>query len=385
MLVSVGADGPPPSFFNCSSQPEGAFTPVVLKNSKGMEATMIPYGATITHLVVPDAWGGMRDVLLGWDDAIQYCSNPSHTYFGATIGRIANRIAGCSFELDGQLYNLSCNEKDYDTLHGGVVGWDRQVWTLLHQNSSSVTWRYSSLDGEMGFPGDVLVLVTHTITEDNEWSIKYEAAAGDKPTVVAMTNHAYFNLNANVANTPTVVEHVLEIPRGTQALDVTGAPDYHLIPTGKVSSIAPGSPMDFTKPKRLGNDIDEGIVTAIGGYDNAWIFDPAPTKVEHVVTLSSPLTGIKLEMSTDQPSVQIYTGNFLNGTGDTAIQRKASQSYGNKMQYYHYRGAITLEAQGYPDAVHHDNFPSVRLDAGGHYEQTTIYKFSTSDAFAVTV
>jgi len=385
LLAGVLADGPPPFFFNCSSQPDGAFTHVVLKNSKGMEAKMIPYGATMTHLVVPDAWEGWRDVLLGWDDAVKYCSSPQHTYFGATIGRVANRIANCSFELDGQVYNVSCNEKDFDTLHGGVVGWDRQVWTLVNHTSNSVTWEYFSPDGEMGFPGDVSVRVSHTITEDNEWSIKYDAVAGDKKTVVAMTNHAYFNLNANVANVPTVVEHVLEIPNGKKSLAVTEAPDYHLIPTGKVLSIGAGSPMDFTKPKRLGNDIDAGTVTADGGYDNAWIFDPAPSGVEHVVTLSSPLTGIKLEMFTDQPSVQIYTGNFLNGTGDTAIPRKASQSYGKGPQYYQYRGAITLEAQGYPDAVHHHNFPSVRLDAGGRYAQTTTYKFSTTDTFAVTV
>lgn len=370
----------PPSFFNCSLQPAHAFEPVTLRNGKGIEARMIAYGATMTHFLVPDAGGVQRDVLLGWDDATQYCANAQHTYFGATIGRVANRITKCSFELEGQGYNVDCNERDWDTLHGGVVGFDRRVWTAFARSSSSVKWSYFSPDGEMGFPGDLSVNVTHTITEDNEWLIEYSAAVGVKATVVSMTNHAYFNLNANVDNTETVMEHVLHMPSASRVLEVSGAPDYHLIPTGKVLDIAPGSAMDFAQPKVLGQDIAQGTVSEKGGYDNAWIFGPSPMTSKmtaHRVTLTSPLTGIQLEMGTDQPSVQVYTANSLSGMDH--LQRKASQSFGSEPQYYHYRGAITLEAQQYPDAVHHENFPSTVLKPGGLYEQRTSYKFSTAD------
>ena len=370
----------PPSFFNCSAQPASAFAPVTLTNGD-VTATMIAYGATMTHLLVKDSDGEKRDVLLGWDDATQYCANAEHTYFGATIGRVANRIAGCAFDLGGKTYKISCNEKDFDTLHGGVVGFDRRVWAAIAQTASSVTWQYTSPDGEMGFPGAVEINVTHSIRADNTWSIEYSATS-DAETVLMMTNHAYFNLNANVDNTATVLKHVLALPTTTKALEVTGAPDYHLLPTGKVLTIAPGSFLDFkTKAKEIGHDINSGVVTAQGGYDNAFIFESSETetveKMPIVAQLSSPLTKIALTMRTDQPSVQIYTGNFLNGTDTTLrLQRKASQSFGSTPQYYHWRGAITLEAQGYPDAVHHSNFPSQVLKPGERYTQSTSYTFS---------
>ena len=203
-----------------------------------------------------------------------------------------------------------------------------------------------------------------------------------------MTNHAYFNLNANLHNTPTVLEHTLSMPTATRILEVSGAPDYHLIPTGRIDTIAPGSPHDFVfETKKLGKDIDRGDVSARGGYDNAWIFmddgdgDGVGWKpggpVRRVATLFSPLTGIGLEMHTDQPSVQVYTGNWSNGTDPALrIRRKKSQSFGPEPQYYHWRGAVTLEAQMYPDAVHHDNFPSIELRPGGRYVQRTSYVFN---------
>lgn len=222
--ADVASSAPPPSFFNCSTQPADAFKPINLTNKqRSITATMIPYGATITHLYVKDRTGVDRDVLLGWDDATQYCSNPQHTYFGATIGRVANRIANCSFTLDGTLYPVSCNEKDFDTLHGGVIGWDRRVWTPAEQTSSSVTWQYKSPAGEMGFPGSITVNVTHSISDAGAWSIEYSATS-DALTVLAMTNHAYFNLNANVHNTATVLEHTLSMPTATRALEVSSAP-----------------------------------------------------------------------------------------------------------------------------------------------------------------
>jgi aldose 1-epimerase len=283
--------------------------------------------------------------------------------------------------LSGKTYKTSCNEKDYDTLHGGVVGFDRHVWTAVAQSSNSVTWSYTSPDGEMGFPGVLHVNVTHTITEDNAWEISYTATT-DSETVVAMTNHAYFNLNANVKNTPTVLEHVMSMPHGKSLQDVTTVPDYHLIPTGKVNKVAAGSPWDFfTKPKALGQDINSGSVTAKGGYDNAWLLDDWKAGMEprSILTIESGLTGIKLEMKTDQPSVQVYSGNFLNGTdSELRLLRKASQAFGSDPQYYHWRGAFTLEAQQYLDAMNNPNFPSVTLKKGEVYEQKTSYTFTVS-------
>jgi aldose 1-epimerase len=377
---------PPPSFFNCSEQGADAFAPVQLTNAKGtLRATMIAYGATMTHLFVHDHTSVPRDVILGWDDATQYCANAEHTYFGATIGRVANRVAKCELPFKGKVYPLSCNEKGWDTIHGGVVGFDRVTWKVVAQRSSSVTWQHTSPDGAMGFPGEVTINVTHTIGDDDSWTIEYSAAA-DADTVLMLTNHAYFNLNANVDNTPTVLEHVLSLPTATAVLEVTGAPNYHLIPTGKVLDVARGSFVDFwSKPKAVGKDIDGGVVTALGGYDNAFVFASAdaseaaaasPSTLPVVATVSSPLTNITMTMRTDQPSVQVYTGNFLNGTDPALrLRRKASQSYGAKPQYYQWRGAITFEAQGYPDAPHNANFPSIELAKGKRYVQRTSYTF----------
>jgi aldose 1-epimerase len=185
----------------------------------------------MTHLMVKNKMGPMSDVLLGWDNPTEYCANAEHTYFGATIGRVANRIKNCEFPLNGKTYKLSCNDRNYDTCHGGIVGFDRRIWTAVHQNASSVTWSYTSPDGEMGFPGVLHVNVTHTITENSVWAITYSAVT-DSATVVAMTNHAYFNLNANFQNTATILGHVMSIPAGKALQEVTGPPDYHLIPTG---------------------------------------------------------------------------------------------------------------------------------------------------------
>ena len=365
---------------HCSSQPAGAFTPITLTNSRGtLTATMIPYGATTTHLVYKkhESAQGL-DVLLGWDDPTQYCSNPQHPYFGATIGRVANRVADCSLPLDGATYHLSCNERQFDTLHGGQIGWDRRGWTGIRRSRASVTWHYHSPDGDMGFPAAVDVNVTFTVTETDEWTIEY-GATSDANTVLAMTNHAYFNLNANVHNTPTVLEHVLMLPNADRLVEVSGAPEYHLVPTGTIRAIRNCSALDFSRPKPLGRDIDRGTVTPRGGYDHAWIFRRGASKngATHVATLSSALSGIEMRMLTDQPSVQIYTANFLNGTDPTMrIQRKASQSHGEWAQYYHWRGAVTLEAQQYPDAVHHSNFPSIQLSPGRRYSQHTSYAFA---------
>lgn len=340
-----------------------------------MEAWFIPYGATLTHLVVKDNKKLPRDVVLGWDNATEYCANAEHTYFGATIGRVANRIAGGKFEFHGKTYHTELNE-DADTLHGGWVGFDRRSWTVHARNSSSVTFTYFSPDGEMGFPGNLWLTVRHTVTEDNTWMLQYSAKT-DGQSLLAMTNHAYFNLNANIDNTPTVLKTSLHMGSASKFLEV----DTNLLPTGRVLDIKQHAPwMDFTRGKTLGHDIDKGTVTAQGGYDNAWLFTDTPTPgvLRHVATAVSPATGIRLNMFTDQRGVQIYTGNFLNGTDPKLrLRRKKSQSFGPDPQYYHWRGAFTLEAQGYLDALHHPSFPQWELTKDQPYQWNTAFRFDT--------
>jgi len=370
-----GTTSAPPDFA-CDAQPQGAFEAIELSNSaRTTRATLIRYGATLTHLVFAGGRKGPVDVVLGWDDAREYCASPQHTYFGATIGRVANRIGHGSFELEGKEYRTPLNEDGFDTLHGGWKGFDRRVFDVVAKTGNSVTLQYISPDGEEGFPGTVTLQVTHTVTEDDEWLISYNATT-DEDTVLALTNHAYFNLNGNVENTPTVMEHIMKVPTGDKYVEV----DAKLLPTGVVAPVADAPALDFRSGKALGRDIDQGTVTPMGGYDNAWLFSgwspDAPLRESPVlVEVHTPLTGIGLRMRTTEPSVQIYSGNFLNGTDPaTRIPRKRSQSFGMETQFYQWRGAFTLEAQHYPDSVRVPQFPSVVLRKGEVYTQHTGYQ-----------
>lgn len=260
-----------------------------------------------------------------------------------------------------------------------------------------MTFGTHSADGEQGFPGSVDITIQHTLTADNEWKLHYTGRAETK-TVLAMTNHVsppnfrriflsrgsrrtaqvYFNLNANEDGATTVEKHTLTMPTASQVVAV----DSTLIPTGKLNSVAQPeySYLDFRQGKPIGQDINKGTVTPAGGYDNGWVFDgwQAKEMQENVATVYSPITGISVSMSTDQPSVQVYTGNFLNATDPTSrVARKKSQCHGGGPCYYAWRGAVTLEAQQYPDAVHHSTFPSIVLEPSSPYEQHTIYKFSS--------
>lgn len=316
-----------PDPFNCSQLPLSAFERITLTNNvPGMSASFIPYGATIVNLLVPSATaGGPVDVLLGFDDTTMYCNamvngTPAHPYFGAAIGRVANRIAGGQFTLDGVNYSTPINEVYKappsgndgavgDTLHGGTVGWDRRVWSVLRRNASSVTFGLLSPDGDMGFPGDLAVTVTYTLTDKGAdgappaWDVAYAATTSAPVTVVAMSQHAYWNLNANYGGAPDALDHVVSI-----AGDAFVAVDANLIPTGALPSVATAPWMDFRAAKPLGRDISNGTVAPGGGYDNAWVWldDWQPGVLTPRVTMASPTTGVALAMSTDQPSVQGY-------------------------------------------------------------------------------
>lgn len=361
-IVSVSSLSSDP--FNCTALPPYVFQPITLTNTqKTLTVKFIPYGGTVTNIWVTNNQGQTYDVVLGFEDPTAYCSFPQHPYFGALIGRVANRIADHSFTLNNQLYVTSLNENN-DTLHGGVVGFDRQIWSVETINSSTAILRYTSFDGEMGFPGTIDVTVTYQLKDDNSWSITYGAYAHDD-TVIGLTQHTYWNLNGNVS---TVTNHILTMPNATTFLEV----DSQLIPTGNIDTVTNYPWMDFTTSKAVGKDIANGTVTPTGGYDNAWIFTPW-SSTDPTVTLQvmvySPVSNIQMNIWTDQPSIQFYSGNFLNGT----IPAKNDLGGG----YYPRYGALALEAQHYPDSVHHqDTWPNVVLRSGETYNQVTKYQFT---------
>jgi aldose 1-epimerase len=354
--------------WNCTDVAQrGGFAPYTLVSpSGGIKLTFIPYGGTVQKVIVADRRGNSVDVVLGFDDPSQYClgefGQAGHPYFGAVIGRIANRIRGGNFVLNSKSYNTPINEPaGNDTLHGGTSGFDRQIWDVKPINSSSAVLSYLSPDGEMGFPGSVSLSVTYTL-RDNVWVIEYDAVANDQDSVVGLTQHTYWNLNGCSQN---VLEHVLYIPDGTRTVSV----NEHLVPTGDLENV--NEAMDFRLPKPLSAGINQTTRYSWGtGYDNAYVFNnwtsgQTPT---NRVSVFSAQTGIQMVVSTDQPAVQVYSGNQLSGS----IPAKSDQPKG---AFYQHWGALALEASNYPDAVNHMSFPSPVLRKGEHYKQTTMYSF----------
>lgn len=328
-----------------------------LTNAAGMTAKIITYGAILTELDAPDREGKMGDVVLGFDNLKDYIERNPH--FGSTVGRVANRIAKGKFTLDGKEYTLAINNGP-NSLHGGLKGFDKKVWKAEPKttaNGAAVEFSYLSKDGEESYPGNLTVTVVYTLTNDNALRIDYTATT-DKATPVNLTNHSYFNLAGTKSG--DVLNHELMI-----AADKYTPADDTLIPTGEIKPVK-DTPLDFTQPRRIGERIAQLKSYPGGGYDHNFVLSSA-VKEEPVLAarVSEPRTGRILEMYTTEPAVQFYTGNYLNGKltgrGGVAYQKHAG---------------FCLEAQHFPDAVHHDNFPSIILKPGQTYRQTTIYKFS---------
>jgi len=335
--------------------PEGtAFDLYTLSNAHGMTVKITTYGATVTEIDVPDRNGKADDVVLGFDSLDPYLKG--EPYFGAIVGRVANRIAGGKFTLDGKEYPLAVNNGP-NALHGGLKGFDKQIWkaeTVTDAPQPEVRFTYLSPDGEEGYPGNLNVTVVYTLTNDNALKIDYTATT-DKATPVNLTNHSYFNL----AGSGSVLNTVLTInaDRYTPA-DATN------IPTGELRSVK-GTPFDFTHPTPIGARIDR-IPDPTGGYDHNFVLNKRGKSLSLAARAYEPTTGRALEMWTTEPGVQLYTANGLDGT-----------LTGHGGVVYNKYGAFCLEAQHYPDSIHHPNFPSVVLRPGQTYHQTTIYKFST--------
>lgn len=332
-----------------------AVTLYTLKNSKGMEVQIMNYGAIITKIMVPDKNKVIEDVVLGFDSVADYIKDSP--YFGAVVGRYGNRIAGGKFNLDGKNYSLAA-QNNGQHLHGGLKGFDKKVWKTLSQKPGSLTLSYLSKDGEEGFPGNLEVQVTYTLTEDNAIAMDYTAKT-DHATVLNICNHSYFNLTGNVKR--DVLDHTIQL----------NAPffipvDKVLIPTGEVKSVK-GGPFDFTSPKKIGLEInaaDEQIAFG-GGYDHCYAFDKAPGAYAKIAHVEEPVSGRVMEVFTTEPGVQFYTGNNLDG--------HLIGKYGAK---YNKRTGFCLETQHYPDSPNKPNFPSTVLRPGETYTSKTVYQFS---------
>ena len=318
-------------------------------------ARIITYGALVTELHVPDRHGKSTDVVLGFDDLDGYLAG--HPYFGATVGRVANRIAGGKFTLDGKDYSLFVNNGP-NSLHGGIKGFDKVVWKaepLRGTGAPAVKFTHVSKDGEEGYPGNLSVAVTYTLTDDDGLKIDYVATT-DQATPLNLTNHSYFNL-AGPASGP-ILGHEVMI-----AADRYTPVDETMIPTGEIKPVK-GTPLDFTTPTAIGARIDQ-LKGDPRGYDHNFVLRGDGKAPALAARVHEPTSGRVMDVLTTEPGVQLYTGNFLDGklTGKGGVVYRKHQG-------------LCLETQHFPDSVHHANFPSTILRPGTTYTQTTIYRFS---------
>ena len=366
-LMTVKVSGNPGNAPKVQIQPFGAINSgqkadlYVLRNNKGMAVSITNYGATVVSIKVPDRSGKIDDVTLGFDTVQGY--EEGKAYFGATVGRYGNRIAHGSFVLDGKTYTLPKNNGD-NTLHGGVNGFSKKIWTakeLPSKDGAGVQFTYVSPDGEEGFPGTLTVTVVFTLPRDrNELRIDYTAST-DKPTVLNLTNHSYFNLAGQ--NQGTILDETLQLNAGKFT-----PVDSALIPTGELREVK-NTPFDFTHPVAIGariDDADEQLQFG-KGYDHNWVLDKPKDAKGPVLTAiaQDSRTGRVLEVLTTEPGIQFYTGNFLDGT----VKGKGGYAYPR-------RSAFCLETQHFPDSPNHPNFPSTTLMPGTQYHSTTIFRFS---------
>lgn len=322
-----------------------------LTNAKGQQVQISNYGGTVTHWIVPDKNGNKNSIVLGYDSLSGYLAHPP--YFGATIGRYGNRIGDAKFTLDGKTYKLAANNGK-NSLHGGLKGFDKQVWDASVENDSvpSLTLKYLSKDGEEGFPGNLSVTVQYTLTDDDELKLEYTATT-DKATPINLTNHSYFNLTGDADN--TILDEKLQI----NADNYTPV-DTSLITTGEIKPVK-GTPFDFTTPTKIGARIDQ----VKGGYDHNFVLNSKGGTMAEAAILQDSISGRKLEVFTDQPGLQFYTGNFLDGT---------LKNYDGKPIQQH--AALCMETQHFPDSPNKPQFPSCILKPGETYHTVTMYKLS---------
>jgi len=328
-----------------------------LTNLQGAQARITNYGAIVQSLLIPDRDNNFEDVVLGFETLEEYIEDDS--FFGAIVGRFGNRIAGGKFTLNGTEYQLTLNEGN-NHLHGGK-GFFKRVWDAEQVRSElgpALKLTYHSPHMEEGYPGNLTIEVTYTLTEENDLRIDYTATT-DQPTIINPTHHSYFNLSGDL--TQSIIDHELMI-------DANGytPTDDELIPTGEIESVD-NTPMDFRQPTPIGARIDDDYeqLQIAGGYDHNWVLNNFDGSVRKVASLYDPASGRFMEIHTDEPGLQFYSGNFLDGT-----------KTGKDGITYNYRTGLCLEAQHFPNAPNIEHFPSVTLRPDETYRQTTIYKFS---------
>lgn len=366
LLLTAGCNSKPATTLTMSGLDPDKFVAEVdgkptalytLTNEAGMEVCITNYGARIVSVMVPDRDGVMHDVVLGFDSIGAYLPENNLTDFGASIGRYANRIGQGLLTIDGDTIQLPQNNFGH-CLHGGPTGWQYQVYEASQPNDSTLTFTIVSPDGDNNFPGNVTATTTYTLKGDNTLDIAYTAVT-DAPTVINMTNHSYFNLNGDPAQ--PITDNLLQV----NAAYFTPV-DSTFMTTGEIAPVA-GTPLDFTQATVIGERIDDAECdqTVYGlGYDHNWVLDTAGDDTLEAVKLTSPATGITLSVYTDEPGIQVYTGNFLDGTVT-----------GKNGQVYNKRAAICLETQHYPDSPNKPSWPSVILRPGETYNSHCAYRF----------
>lgn len=351
-----------PSAFHYKDPSRGVHNHIklfTLRNG-GLTMQVTDFGARIISLFAPDRDGKADDIIVGYADAESFVHNKGERFFGATVGRVANRICGGKFTLDGKIYRLPRNNNG-QTLHGGLLGTDMIMWDLIERSENSIVFGCSLADGQDGFPGKLDIELTYTLTADNSLDISYKAST-DKATPVNLSNHAFYNLKGTRGG--TILDHVLSIDA-----DYITPVDKFLIPTGELMAVE-GTPFDFRSPHAIGERVDaENQQLAFGkGYDHNWVTKNMPVDggIRRVCSVTEPVSGRVLELFTDQPGLQFYCGNFFDGTYCGKVKDRAIG----------FREAFVLEAQKWPDAVNKADFPSTILRPGETYTQHTVYKFS---------
>jgi aldose 1-epimerase len=327
-----------------------------LKNQNGVVVRITNYGAIIVSIIVPDRKGSFADIVQGYDTIGEYIEGNS-PYMGAICGRCANRIAGGKFELMGKQYSLAVNNGP-NHLHGGITGFSKVVWDVLNANSSQVQLEYVSNDGEENYPGKLRVSVTYTLTEEDELRIGYRAVT-DKPTVINLAGHSYFNL-AGEGSGSIYDQELMINARFFTPIDETS------VPTGEILSVK-GTPLDFTSPKKIGAEIDSDHeqLRFGAGYDHNFVLNHPAGVTGLAATACDPSSGRVLEVYTSQPGLQLYTANWIDNEKGKGGKR------------YDRRWAFCLETQHFADAVNKPHFPSTILNPGEEYRHSCIYKFST--------
>lgn len=337
---------------------------VTLTNSHGMRARVMSYGASLQSLLVPDRNGKLADVVIGYDTLQGYLDR--RQYFGATVGRFANRIAHGKFTLDGKPYSLTLND-GANSLHGGTKGFDMQVWKVLDVKSGStpsVTMEYVSPDGDQGYPGTLTVKATYALSDENQLKIAYTATT-DKPTIVNLSNHTYWNLGGEGSG--SVMDQTLMIPGN----DITPVGDAASIPTGAFAPVA-GTPYDFRVAKPIGRDIRDGRSQQLlfgKGYDMNWVLSRKEIEPRVVARVEDPHSGRVMTLWSSKPGLQFYSGNFLDGT-----------TVGKDHHIYRQGDAFVLEPQLFPDTPNHPDFGSARLAPGEIYRNIIVYRFGIDQA-----